>query len=114
MRIWDIPSEELCRVHLLGEHRELHALWVVITQNKKGYAHHPETMRWRGKLRALYLRHEELVTEMNKRGYMHRSFLDKSYAKGKKVQDVFLLSVEGQRALLQTKHCQCCLRTLHT
>jgi hypothetical protein len=59
MRIWDIPVEKLCRNHLLGEHRELHAMWVVITQNKKGYSKHPETIRWIGKLRALYLRHNQ-------------------------------------------------------
>lgn len=71
MRIWDIPPEKLCRQHLLGGHRELHALWSIIINNKKAYAHHPETMRWRGKLRALYLRHNAQVEEMTKRGYKH-------------------------------------------
>ena len=61
MRIWDIPVEKLCRNHLLGEHRELHAIWSILINNKKGYAHHPETVRWKGKQKALYLRHEQLV-----------------------------------------------------
>jgi len=77
MRIWDISPNKLCRNHLLGEHRELHAMWVVITENKKGYSKHPETIRWRGRLKAMYLRHEELVKEMKQRGYDHKSPLDK-------------------------------------
>ena len=61
MRIWDIAPKKLCRNHLLGEHRELHAIWSVIVNGKKGYARHPETLRWMGKLKALYGRHEALV-----------------------------------------------------
>jgi hypothetical protein len=33
MRIWDIEPRKLCRNHLLGEHRELHA---------RGYRHYSE------------------------------------------------------------------------
>jgi hypothetical protein len=47
MRIWDIPPRALCRQHLLGEHRELHAVWAVLTQGKSGYSRHPETLRWK-------------------------------------------------------------------
>jgi hypothetical protein len=64
MRIWDIPSEKLCRNHLLGEHRELHAVWSILINIKKGYAHHPKTVRRKGKQKALYVRHEQLVKEM--------------------------------------------------
>jgi len=45
MRIWDIPPDKLCRNHLLGEHNELHAMWNILTQGKKGYANHPETKK---------------------------------------------------------------------
>lgn len=75
MRIWDIPCHKLCRKHLLGEHRELHAIWSILTNRKKGYANHPEVRRWRGHLWALYLRHAEQVFEMLRRGYQHRSNL---------------------------------------
>ncbi|MDD3940683.1 MAG: pyrimidine dimer DNA glycosylase/endonuclease V, partial [Candidatus Pacebacteria bacterium] len=27
MRVWDIHPKDLCRKHLLAEHRELHGLW---------------------------------------------------------------------------------------
>ncbi|MCM3906301.1 MAG: pyrimidine dimer DNA glycosylase/endonuclease V, partial [Pyrinomonadaceae bacterium] len=60
VRIWDIYPKKLCRNHLLGEHRELHAIWSVIVNGTKGYAHHPETLRWKGKLKELYGRHEAL------------------------------------------------------
>ena len=48
MRIWDVSPKKLCRHHLLGEHRELHAIWSVLVNGKMGYARHPETLRWRG------------------------------------------------------------------
>ena len=51
MRIWDVPVGCLCRMHLLGEHRELHAVWNIITLGKRGYSTHPETKRWIGEAR---------------------------------------------------------------
>ena len=107
MRIWDIPPDILCRQHLLGEHRELHAIWSILTQGKKGYSRHPETLRWEGKLSALYNRHEALVGEMARRGYNHHSPLDKSLAAGKALQDDFVDPPERQIGLLRRKGCGC-------
>jgi len=107
MRIWDIAPKNLCRAHLLGEHRELHAIWSVILNNKKGYSRHPETLRWQGKLKALYLRHELLVVEMKRRGYSHFSPLDKSKAKGKSEQDYFIHTLKEQKQILKKKPCGC-------
>jgi len=107
MRIWDISVKKLCRNHLLGEHRELHALWNIIIENKKGYSNHPETLRWKGKLKALYNRHEQIVKEMKKRGYNHKSPLDPSYATGKEKQDKLIDSIEEQIQILKNKKCKC-------
>jgi len=71
----DISLTKLCRNHLLGEHRELHAMWVVITENKKWYYLHPETLRWNGKLKAMYLRHDKLVSEIIKRVIITKALL---------------------------------------
>lgn len=107
MRIWDIPPERLCRDHLLGEHSELHAVWSILTQGKKGYAHHPEVLRWKGKLKALYLKHEGIVEEMLRRGYRHKSPLDESLAAGAAQQDVFVDTYEEQISILRGKGCDC-------
>jgi len=107
MRIWDIAPKCLCRKHLLGEHRELHAIWVILSWNKKGYSRHPETLRWKGKLKALYARHEALVKELVRRGYKHLSPLDKKLAKGSTKQNVFIHSPRQQRKILKNKPCQC-------
>jgi len=80
MRIWDINPGYLDRKRLLGEHRELHGLFNIITLNKKGYSHHPETLRWVGHLHALCQRHRLLVSEMELRGYNHHSPLPDSDA----------------------------------
>ena len=102
-----MPVTVLCRAHLLGEHRELHGLWNVITQDKRGYAAHPETRRWRGKLRALYLRHEALAEEMARRGYHHASALDATLGTGSSIQDEYVDTPEEQRAILRAKGCDC-------
>jgi hypothetical protein len=107
MRIWDVPVEELCRAHLLGEHRELHGLWNIITQDKKGYSQHPETKRWVGRQAALYKRHENLVEEMRRRGYNHTTPLDISLAIGEPEQTVFINTIEEQTAILRDKPCDC-------
>ena len=107
MRIWDIPPKDLCRKHLTAEHAELHGLWSIIVSGKKGYSRHPETIRWKGKLKALYDRHEDLAAEMENRGYSHRSPLEKQKATGKDVQDVFLDSPRKQKQILKDKSCDC-------
>lgn len=107
MRIWDLHPSILCRSHLLGEHRELHALWTILTQGKKGYSRHPETLRWIGKLKALYLRHEDLVKELSARGYNHHTPLDEKLADGEAIQDELLSTVEEQKSILMKKGCGC-------
>ncbi|WP_100181907.1 pyrimidine dimer DNA glycosylase/endonuclease V [Candidatus Nitrosotenuis aquarius] len=107
MRVWDIQPKKLCREHLLGEHRELHAIWTILTQGKTGYSHHPETLRWRGKLHALYHRHDLLVSEMIRRGYNHNSNLDKRLASGTRTQNDFVDSYQDQIKILRQKNCAC-------
>lgn len=107
MRVWDLPPQRLCRQHLLGEHRELHAIWVVLTEARTGYRRHPETVRWEGRLAALYARHEALVTEMAARGYRHASPLDPRLATGSEIQDRFVDPPEAQAAILRAKGCGC-------
>jgi len=71
---------------------------------------HPETIRWKGKLMAMYLRHEEQVGERSHRGYRHKSPLDKRKAIGKHVQDVFIDTPTEQIRILKNKNCDCKLK----
>jgi hypothetical protein len=107
MRIWDVDIEHLCDRHLLGEHRELHALWSILTEGKRGYAAHPETLRLRGRRAALYRRPEDQVAEMARRGFRHRSPLDARLAVGAKRQTELVDTIEAQRARLKGKDCDC-------
>jgi hypothetical protein len=106
MRVWDLDPRHLCRKHLLAEHRELHGLWNILTTHG-GYSRHPETLRWVGKLKALYKRHEALVREFEKRGYKHHSPLDKRLARGKAKQNVFINTIAEQKNILRNKPCDC-------
>lgn len=108
MRVWDqIEPERLCRVHLLGEHREIHALWSILERldagQESGYANHPETLRWVDltKRRYLYLRHVHIAQEMRKRDYAHRSPLPQ-LSRGPVIQPA---PWDDQLAALAAKHC---------
>jgi hypothetical protein len=110
VRVWDVDPKILCRQHLLGEHRELHGLWNILTKHggAGGYSFHPETRRWVGKLGALYTRHERLWEEMTRRGYKHASTLDQDLTRGTSfVQDVYIDTPEAQLLLLKVKGCAC-------
>lgn len=107
MRVWDLPPERLCRVHLLGEHREIHAIWAVLTKGLKGYSRHPETKRWEGRLKALFIRHESVSAEMKRRGYHHSSPLNEKLATGKSKQTQLVNTVREQKDLLNDKPCEC-------
>jgi hypothetical protein len=109
MRIWDISPNKLCNRHLRGEHSELHAIWSIITNDKKGFTYHPETLRWKGKLKALYLRHEQQIKEMEIRGFNHKSPLDIKFAKGNNKQKEHVDSIEKQIRILRNKSCECLL-----
>ena len=73
MRVWDLNPGYLNRWSLLGEHREIHAAYVILKEGKRGYSRHPETLRWTDHLAALVHRHDLVVSEMRLRGYRHRS-----------------------------------------
>ena len=103
MRIWDIHPGYLNRQSLLGEHRELHGLVNIITQGKKGYSRHPETLRWVGFGWALKQRHALLAAEMALRGYR-----DKTPVRTRSGKDqwpaIFIDPPHQQFQLLQEKY----------
>lgn len=105
MRIWDVPPRTLCDAHLLGEHREGHAVFAVIARGRAGYRKHPETVRWVGKLPALAGRHRRVVEEMRRRSFRHASPMRAQ--RGSRVQRARLLSLDAQAARLAAKPCQC-------
>jgi len=105
MRVWDVSPRILCRAHLLGEHREIHAVHAVISRGSAGYSRHPETLRWMGKLPALAARHARLADEMRARGYRHASPM--RAGRGTVRQRSLLLSRAEQIARLEAKPCSC-------
>jgi hypothetical protein len=70
MRIWFVPVTELDDRHLLGEHLELHVMANELIHPGGGWRNHPAVKLFRGKLGALYRRHEAQVAEMRRRGFM--------------------------------------------
>lgn len=105
MRVWDaISPSRLCRKHLLAEHRETLCIWSVITNGKKGYSKHPETVRFRHNLNALVYRHSKLVDEATKRGYHFKDLPNSN--------DIPMLNMmpepwDNQEKSLNTKDCDC-------
>jgi Pyrimidine dimer DNA glycosylase/Protein of unknown function (DUF1722) len=102
MRVWDINPGYLNRQSLLGEHREIHAVVSILTKAKQGYARHPETRRWSKALWALQRRHGLVVSEMELRGYHHRSPVRASGAQ--EWPEAFIDTPGRQFTMLHTKY----------
>ena len=107
MRIWDIDVGRLCRKHLVAEHAEIHAAWSIITSDEKVRGAHPEVERWRGRLLALYRRHQAVAQEMRRRGFAHQSELQARLAEGLAVQDAYVDPPSEQERILIAKGCGC-------
>jgi hypothetical protein len=103
MRIWDLAAGYLNRGSLLGEHRELHGIYSILTNGKTGYARHPETLRWAGAGSGLAVRHRQLVAEMRVRGYTDRTPLPCN-ASGAQWPKSFVTAPEEQVTLLRQKY----------
>ncbi|MBN2255433.1 MAG: DUF1722 domain-containing protein [Deltaproteobacteria bacterium] len=103
MRVWDIDAGFLNDKSLLGEHRELHAIVSIVRHNKRGYAGHPETLRWSRSLGSLAIRHDLLVEEMLLRGFNHHSPMVKS-GETTAWPSVFIDEPDRQYRILQGKY----------
>ena len=70
MRMWMVNPKMLCHRHLLGEHRELHAIIgsLRIENGIQGYIDNNLV-----EVESVLQRHEVIVKEMTVRGYKHRS-----------------------------------------
>lgn len=70
MRMWMIPPSQMCRKHLLGEHVETH---MFVGSIDKGISMGGYVKNNLVETHNLKARHDELVKEMQRRGYNHKS-----------------------------------------
>jgi len=90
-RQWHTPTSIMCRKHLLGEHVEHHMLLGTFRKKKsvsgfiKNNCLEPISLKER---------HDEIVAEMIKRGYNHKSDLDFS------LSDIDYLSWDEQTTII--------------
>lgn len=73
MRMWMVDPETMCRKHLLGEHVELH---MFVGSIKRGVSMAGYLSGGLLEPASLWTRHDDLVTEMERRGYNHSSTLE--------------------------------------
>ena len=114
MRIWDLPVTVLCNKHLVAEHCELHVLWNCITQNRKGWSHHPEAKRWKAHLRVLYQRHLAQKIEFARRKFNHNSELDSGdiFESLDTYPEMWQSREEQIEILVNVKRCSGCTRRI--
>jgi uncharacterized protein YbgA (DUF1722 family) len=103
LRIWDISAGYLNRHGLLGEHRELHGVYAIVTLGKTGYSRHPETLRWMDALSGLARRHAQLAAEMRIRGYVDRTPLPRARGRAR-WPAAFVTEPAEQLILLRDKY----------
>ena len=73
MRMWNVPTQLMCRQHLLGEHLEMHMFASCVRGNKKLSGYITSGLV---EIHNIQKRHDELVIEMKSRGYQHKTPLD--------------------------------------
>ncbi|MBI2677903.1 MAG: hypothetical protein HYX28_03900 [Candidatus Koribacter versatilis] len=78
MRMWMVDPRKMCRQHLLGEHVELHML---VGSLRKGKSLAGFLANGLIEVHSVRARHAQLVREMRRRGYRHRSPLPRFTAR---------------------------------
>lgn len=80
MRQWNVDPTKMCRQHLLGEHNEMHSFVGTILKSQKGgkgaikdFTKTKYVTEGFVEVHNLQKRHEELVTEIHRRGMQHNS-----------------------------------------
>jgi len=73
MRQWMIDPRKMCRRHLQGEHVEIHMVTGSLKLKKKIFGYIRNNLL---EPLSLLTRHQELVSEMTRRGYHHKSPID--------------------------------------
>ncbi|MEI7780309.1 MAG: pyrimidine dimer DNA glycosylase/endonuclease V [Planctomycetota bacterium] len=84
MRMWMVPPGVMCRSHLLGEHRELHALAGIL---RKGISIDGYLRNGLVDTAQIGTRHTALVNEITRRGYNHHSPLKVEVSVGRGTVD---------------------------
>ena len=72
MRMWLVNPDLLCRKHLLGEHVELHMLVGTIRKGRSIQGFLDNRLISTSKIKS---RHDQLASEMVRRGFRHQSVL---------------------------------------
>ena len=70
MRMWLVNPKFMCKQHLLGEHNELHKIVGCINKDRSLEGFYKNGMM---DTTQIIKRHQDLVNEMTKRGYNHKS-----------------------------------------
>jgi ribosomal protein L44E len=70
--MWNIETEKMCNQHLLGEHVEMHMFVGCLSKNKSIQGYLDKKLI---EVHNIEKRHSELVEEMKKRGFNHKSKL---------------------------------------
>ena len=70
MRMWMVDPKIMCRKHLLGEHVELHMFVGTIKRKKRLSGYIKNNLL---QFSAIHGRHQQLIEEMERRGYKHKS-----------------------------------------
>ena len=107
MTIWDIEPRLLCSKHLTELHDDIHAAWNMLTVDEYAHTHHPELKRWKGKLKALHERHDDILIEFARRGIEHDSSLNYQLANGDNTQTTLIQTIDEQFAILAHFNCNC-------
>lgn len=108
MRMWMVDPRGMCRMHLIGEHGEIHKHRHVF---ERGYS----IAGRRGQIepQAMWIRHDELAAEMVRRGHKHDSPYEQPNLSSYSDEDRYgTVDVDASRAELNSRCPECHARVL--
>jgi hypothetical protein len=77
MRIHLVHPKYLNDELLQQEHDLIHRLFDSLSEGEKSSMEHPDLFRYKGRRGQLYIRHRKVVEEMNVRGIIHETLIDR-------------------------------------
>lgn len=83
--MWMVDPIIMCREHLLGEHAEIHMFVGAIDRGSSVRRYLEKGLL---EVHSLYGRHEELVREMKRRNYRHKSEIDEKWKQAERLGSI--------------------------
>lgn len=102
-----VNPENLCDNHLRDQHRQIHIVWPELQKPERKRSDLEGVKLYAGQTRALYRRHQRIVSEMLRRDMSHNSELQHDRLVGTLEEPERKSALSEEIEMLREKQCDC-------